>query len=129
MVYEKCQIIFTSVLYKHIIEVENKNVGLNVGGTKIPLPPPNKKVPPPPLPTPVSDQGRSKREDRVDNVQGPRKSRGPQTKMNPLVWGPITVPCPWATEGVATLVIQTRLYNKVGSCVFINANRNFYTFV
>ena len=28
-----------SVLYKHIIQVENKNVGLKVGGTNIPLPP------------------------------------------------------------------------------------------
>ena len=27
-----------SVLYKHIIHVENKNVGLKVGGTNIPLP-------------------------------------------------------------------------------------------
>ena len=36
-----------SVLYKHIIQVENKNVGLKVGGTNIPLPPP----PPPPLDT------------------------------------------------------------------------------
>ena len=56
-----------SVLYKRIIQVENKNVGLKVcvwgggGGTNIPLPPPIKKVwghmpplpPPPPLPTPV----------------------------------------------------------------------------
>ena len=35
-----------SVLYKHIIQVENKNVWLKVGrgGTNIPLPPP----PPPP---------------------------------------------------------------------------------
>ena len=50
-----------SVLYKHIIQVENKNVGLKVwggGGTNIPLPP-NKKVGGahapslPPLPTPV----------------------------------------------------------------------------
>ena len=33
-----------SELYKHIIQVENKNVGLKVGGTNIPLPPPpNKK--------------------------------------------------------------------------------------
>ena len=49
-----------SVLYKHIIQVENKNVGLKVGGgggTNIPLPPPIKKVgayapltPPPPPP-------------------------------------------------------------------------------
>ena len=29
-----------SVLYKHIIQVENKNVGLKVGGTHLPLPPP-----------------------------------------------------------------------------------------
>ena len=29
-----------SVLYKHIIQVENKNLGLKVGGTNIPLPPP-----------------------------------------------------------------------------------------
>ena len=28
-----------SVLYKHIIQVENKYVGLKVGGTNIPLPP------------------------------------------------------------------------------------------
>ena len=45
-----------SVLYKHIIQVENKNVGLKVGrGTNIPLPP-NQNAPPspPPLPTPVS---------------------------------------------------------------------------
>ena len=28
-----------SVLYKHIIQVENKNVGLKVGGTNIPLRP------------------------------------------------------------------------------------------
>ena len=38
-----------SVLYKRIIQVENKNVGLKVGGgggggTNIPLPPPIKKV-------------------------------------------------------------------------------------
>ena len=35
-----------SVLYKHIIQVENKNVGLKVGGgggTNIPLPPQSKK--------------------------------------------------------------------------------------
>ena len=29
-----------SVLYKHIIQVENKNVWLKVGGTNILLPPP-----------------------------------------------------------------------------------------
>ena len=38
---------YLSVLYKHIIQVENKNVGLKVGGggggTNIPLPPPNEK--------------------------------------------------------------------------------------
>ena len=48
-----------SVLYKRIIQVENKNVGLKVGGTNIPLPPPNQKCGgahaplAPPLPTPV----------------------------------------------------------------------------
>ena len=31
---------YLSVLYKHIIQVENENVGLKVGGTNIPLPPP-----------------------------------------------------------------------------------------
>ena len=46
---------YLSVLYKHIIQVENENVGLKVGGgggTNIPLPPPspNKKVPPCPPP-------------------------------------------------------------------------------
>ena len=36
---------YLSVLYKHIIQVENKNVGLKVGGggTNIPLPPQSKK--------------------------------------------------------------------------------------
>ena len=34
---------YLSVLYKHIIQVENKNVGLKVGGTNIPLPPPQSK--------------------------------------------------------------------------------------
>ena len=34
---------YLSVLYKHIIQVENKNVGLKVGGTNIPLPPPQWK--------------------------------------------------------------------------------------
>ena len=37
---------YLSVLYKHIIQVENKNVGLKVcgggGGTNIPLPPSQK---------------------------------------------------------------------------------------
>ena len=57
---------YLSVLYKHKIQVENKNVGLKVcvwggGGTNIPLPPNQKSVggghmppcPLPPLPTPV----------------------------------------------------------------------------
>ena len=49
-----------AVLYKHIIQVENKNVGLKVGGHKHTIaPPPNQKrgggtcapcPPPPPLP-------------------------------------------------------------------------------
>ena len=57
-----------SVLYKHIIQVKNKNVELKVGGGEhkhtIAPPPSSKKVgstcpplpppPPPPLPTPVS---------------------------------------------------------------------------
>ena len=49
--------IYMSVLYKHIIQVEKKNVGLKVcvcgggGGTNIPLPL-NKKVAP--LPPPAS---------------------------------------------------------------------------
>ena len=50
---------YLSVLYKHIIQVENENVGLKVwggGGTNIPLPPPpNQKsgstCPPCPAPT------------------------------------------------------------------------------
>ena len=56
-------------------------------------------------------QGRSKRLDRVDNIEGPASPGGPnqneqkqkQTK-NPLVWGPLTVSCPWAPEGLATPV-------------------------
>ena len=54
---------YLSVLYKHIIQVKNKNVGLKVGGGhKHTFAPPIKKVggahaplapPPPPLPTPV----------------------------------------------------------------------------
>ena len=39
-----------SVLYKRIIQVENKNVGLKVGGHKHTIAPP---PPPPRLPTPV----------------------------------------------------------------------------
>ena len=52
-----------SVLYKRIVQVENKNVGLKVGGGhKHTIAPPNQKSggahaplapPPPPLPTPV----------------------------------------------------------------------------
>ena len=59
---------YFSVLYKHIIQVENENVGLKVcvcvcvgGGAHIPLPPPQSKrweghapIAPPPLPTPVN---------------------------------------------------------------------------
>ena len=56
---------YLSVLYQHIIQVENKNVGLKVEGHKHTIaPPPSKKSggahaplapppPPPPLPTPV----------------------------------------------------------------------------
>ena len=41
---------YLSVLYKHIIQVENKNVGLKVGGAQTYHCPP----PLPPLPTPVN---------------------------------------------------------------------------
>ena len=53
---------YLSVLYQHIIQVENKNVGLKVEGHKHTIaPPPQSKKwgahaplpPPPPLPTPV----------------------------------------------------------------------------
>ena len=50
---------YLSVLHKHIIQVENKNVGLKVGGHKHTFAPPIKKVGgahaplAPPLPTPV----------------------------------------------------------------------------
>ena len=53
---------YLSVLYKHIIQVKNKNVGLKVGGAQTYLCPSNQKsggggtcppCPPPPLPTPV----------------------------------------------------------------------------
>ena len=56
---------YLSVLYQHIIQVENKNVGLKVEGHKHTIaPPPSQKSgggghmpplppPPPPLPTPV----------------------------------------------------------------------------
>ena len=50
---------YLSVLYQHIIQVENKNVGLKVEGHKHTIAPPVKKVGghmpplPPPLPTPV----------------------------------------------------------------------------
>ena len=54
---------YLSVLYKHIIQVENKNVGLKVGGHKHTIAPPVKKVwggahapLAPPLPTPVGGQ-------------------------------------------------------------------------
>ena len=52
---------YLSVLYKHIIQVENENVGLKVwgwGSTNIPLPPNQKSdplaIPPPPPPPPVA---------------------------------------------------------------------------
>ena len=52
---------YLSVLYKHIIQVENKNVGLKVGGHKHTIAPPVKKVgggghmpPLPPPPPPAS---------------------------------------------------------------------------
>ena len=35
---------YLSVLYKHIIQMENKNVGLKVGGHKHTIAPPVKKV-------------------------------------------------------------------------------------
>ena len=35
---------YMSVLYKHIIQVKNKNVGLKVGGHKHTIAPPSKKV-------------------------------------------------------------------------------------
>ena len=55
---------YLSVLYKHIIQVENENVGLKVGGYKHTIAPPQSKMwgahaslaslaPSPPLPTPV----------------------------------------------------------------------------
>ena len=45
-----------SVLYKRIIQVENKNVGLKVGGHKHTIAPQSKKCPlaPPPPPPPAS---------------------------------------------------------------------------
>ena len=42
----------------------------------------------------MPDQGRSKRVDRVDNVQGPRGSGGPnqnEPPKQPLVWGSLIV--------------------------------------
>ena len=47
---------YLSVLYKHIIQVENKNVGLKVrgGGTNIPLPQSKKWGAHDPLPPPPS---------------------------------------------------------------------------
>ena len=48
---------YLSVLYKHIIQVKNKNVGLKVGGHKHTFAPPIKKVGGghmPPLAPPVS---------------------------------------------------------------------------
>ena len=53
---------YLSVLYKHIIQVENKKLWLKVGGHKHTIAPPVKKVgghmpplpPPPPPPPPAS---------------------------------------------------------------------------
>ena len=53
---------YMSVLYKHIIQVKNKNVGLKVGGHKHTIAPPKPKsggahaplAPPPPPPPPAS---------------------------------------------------------------------------
>ena len=47
---------YLSVLYQHIIQVENKNVGLKVEGHKHTIAPPVKKVGGhmPPLPPPAS---------------------------------------------------------------------------
>ena len=45
------------------------------------------------------DQGLSK---KVDNVQGP------PTKMIPLTWDPLTVPCPYPLPGLATPVGTTQ---------------------
>ena len=59
---------------------------------------------------------RSKRVDRVGNAQGPRGSRGPPTKINPkipLVWGPLTVPCPWTPEVLATPLLKSLTKNLV----------------
>ena len=57
---------YLSVLYQHIIQVENKNVGLKVEGHKHTIAPQSKKCggggggtcPPPPLPTPVRTSSR-----------------------------------------------------------------------
>ena len=43
--------------------------------------------------------------DRMDNVQGPQGSKGPN-QNEPIGLGPIAVPCPWAPEGVATPVVN-----------------------
>ena len=45
----------------------------------------------------------------MDNVQGSRASKGVPNqnepkKQQPLVWVSLTVPCPWAPEGLATSV-------------------------
>ena len=46
---------YLSVLYKHIIQVGNKNVGLKVGGghKHTIAPPPHPNTPPPPQPNPI----------------------------------------------------------------------------
>ena len=66
-----------------------------------------------------SFQGRNK---LVENVQGSRRSRGFPTKVLHLVWRPLTVPCPWVPEGLATTVCLSK-------CLSDNDNENFTTLV
>ena len=60
---------YLSVLYKHIIQVENKNVGLKVGGHKHTIAPPVKKVgghmPPLPPPPPASYASAPKKQNNL----------------------------------------------------------------
>ena len=54
-------------------------------------------------------QGRSKRLDRVDSVQGtPEPKRTPKTTMG---LDAVTVPCPWAPEGLA-MPVQTDIFRQ-----------------
>ena len=68
-----------SVLYKHIIQVENVNMVLKVGGTNIPLPLPNKKsgethAPPPPWPPPPPPPVSYASESPRGRLSGPRRN-------------------------------------------------------